>query len=62
MSFYEDKTVEKEEDGKIVSVKILGLKENIPTMEMEKLAKIFDAVGYYKAADVIKGKLSGLFS
>lgn len=62
MSFYEDKIVEKEEDGKIVSVKILGLKENIPTMEMEKLAKIFDAVGYYKAADVIKGKLSGLFS
>ena len=62
MSFYEDKTVEKEEDGKIVSVKIFGLKENIPTMEMEKLAKIFDAVGYYKAADVIKGKLSGLFS
>lgn len=62
MSFYEDKIVEKEEDGKIVSVKIFGLKENIPTMEMEKLAKIFDAVGYYKAADVIKGKLSGLFS
>jgi hypothetical protein len=62
MSFYEEKTVEKEKDGDMVTVHILALKEGISTMEMEKLAKIFEAIGYYKAADVIKGKLSGIFS
>lgn len=62
MSFYEERTVEREKDGEMVTVDILALKEGISTMEMEKLAKIFEAIGYYKATDVIKGKLSGLFS
>lgn len=62
MSFYEEKTVEREKDGERLTVKILALKEGISTPEMDKLAKIFEAIGYYKAVDVIKGKLSGLFS
>ena len=62
MSYYQEKTVESEKDGETVSVKILALKEGIPTLEIEKLAEIFDAIGYYNAADIIKGKLSGLFS
>ncbi|WP_279152228.1 hypothetical protein [Photobacterium iliopiscarium] len=62
LSFYEEKTVERIKDGKTVFMNILVLKDNISNIEMEKLAKIFDAIGYYKASDVIKGKLSGLFS
>ncbi|MCL1037825.1 hypothetical protein L2750_11750 [Shewanella submarina] len=62
MSFYEEKIVEREKDGDTVTVRILTLKEGNSTLELEKLAKIFEAIGYYKAADVIKGKLSGLFS
>ena len=62
MSFYEEKTVQREKDGETISVNILTLREGVSTMEMEKLAKIFEAIGYYKAADVIKGKLSGFFS
>ncbi len=62
MSYYQEKTVESEKDGETVSVKILALKEGIPTLEIEKLAEIFDAIGYYNAANIIKGKLSGLFS
>lgn len=62
MSFYEEKTVEREKDGDTVIVKVLTLKEGASTMELDKLAKIFEAIGYYNAADVIKGKLSGFFS
>ena len=62
MSYYQEKTVESEKDGEMVSVKVLAIKEGIPTLEIEKLAEIFDAIGYYNAADIIKGKLSGLFS
>jgi hypothetical protein len=62
MSFYEEKAVETKQDGETVTINILALKGGISTIDMEKLAKIFDAIGYYKAADVIKGKLSGIFS
>lgn len=62
MSFYEEKTVEREKDGETVTVKILALKQDISTLDMEKLAKVFEAIGYFKAADVIKGRLSGIFS
>lgn len=62
MSFYEEKVIEREKAGETATVKILVLKDGISTIDMEKLAKIFDAIGYYKAADVIKGKLSGIFS
>ena len=62
MSFYEEKTVEREQDGKTVTVKVFALKQDISTLDMEKLAKVFEAIGYFKAADVIKGKLSGIFS
>lgn len=62
MSFYKEETIQKEEDGEIVTVNVLALKEDISATETEKLAKIFEAIGYYKATDVIKGKLSGLFS
>ncbi len=62
MSFYEEKTVEREKEGETVSVNVLALKEGIPVRDMEKLAEIFEVIGYYKVADVIKGKLSGIFS
>jgi hypothetical protein len=62
MSFYEEKTVERERDGETLPVKILALKGGISTTDMEKLAKIFEAIGYFKVADVIKGKLSGILS
>lgn len=60
MSFYEEKTIERENDDETVNV--LVLKQDISTIDMEKLAKIFEAIGYFKATDVIKGKLSGIFS
>lgn len=60
MSFYEEKTIERENGGETVNV--LVLKQDISTIDMEKLAKIFEAIGYFKATDVIKGKLSGIFS
>ncbi|EOI2317646.1 MULTISPECIES: hypothetical protein [Proteus] len=60
MSFYEEKTIERENGGETVNV--LVLKQDISTIDMEKIAKIFEAIGYFKATDVIKGKLSGIFS
>ena len=62
MSFYEEVMVERKNDGETVNVKVLSLKQDISTLDMEKLAKIFEAIGYFKASDVIKGKLSGIFS
>ncbi|MBP4042942.1 hypothetical protein J9885_17295 [Aeromonas sp. SrichE-2G] len=62
MSFYEVKTVEREQEGVAVTAQVLALKQNISTLDMEKLAKIFEAIGYFNAADVIKGKLLGMFS
>lgn len=62
MSFYEEKIVEREQNGETVTVKVLTLKQDISTLDMEKLSKVFEAIGYFKAADVIKGKLSGMFS
>ncbi|WP_272675035.1 hypothetical protein [Providencia sp. PROV075] len=60
MSFYEEKTIERENSGETVNV--LVLKQDISTIDMEKLSKVFEAIGYFKATDVIKGKLSGIFS
>ncbi|MEL3927206.1 hypothetical protein V1669_07340 [Aeromonas enteropelogenes] len=62
MSFYEEKTIEREQDGVAVTAQVLMLKQNISTLDMEKLAKVFEAIGYFNAADVIKGKLLGMFS
>ncbi|MDA9557569.1 hypothetical protein N9R79_08735 [Vibrio sp.] len=62
MSFYEEKAVEKVDDGEAITVKVFVIKENIHMLEMEKLAKIFEVIGYFSATEVIKGKLSGLFS
>lgn len=62
MSFYEEQTVEREQNDETVPVKVLTLKQDISTLDMEKLANIFEGIGYFKVADVIKGKLSGMFS
>lgn len=62
MSFYEEKTVEREQSGETVTAQVLTLKQDISTLDMEKLAKVFEAIGYFNAADVIKGKLLGIFS
>ena len=62
MSFYEEKTIEHEQDGVAVTARVLMLKQDISTLDMEKLAKVFEAIGYFNATDVIKGKLLGMFS
>ena len=62
MDFYEEHTVQEMKQEKVVTVTQLRIKPTIPNKELEKLADIFEGIGYFKAADVIKGKLSGLFS
>lgn len=62
MSYYQTVTVERQKDGKTIEVEVITIKDNVPTNELNKLASIFDGIGYFKAADVIKGKLSGIFS
>lgn len=60
--FYEEKTVERQHDGKTVTAEVLVLKSGISTLDMEKIAKAFDAIGYFNAVDVVKSKLTGMFS
>ncbi|VEB95980.1 Uncharacterised protein [Cedecea lapagei] len=62
LSFYEECIVEEQHDGKSVEVKKLKIKEKASTQQLEKLAAIFEGIGYFRAGDVIKGKLTGLFS
>ncbi|MNE70672.1 hypothetical protein D3C80_1664790 [compost metagenome] len=62
LSFYEECIVEEQHDGKSVEVKKLKIKEDASTQQLEKLAAIFEGIGYFRAGDVIKGKLTGLFS
>ena len=62
MSYYEKVTVKRQEGSETIEVEVINIKNDIPTKELDKLAAIFDGIGYFKAADVIKGKLSGLFS
>lgn len=62
MSFYVEENIEKEMDGKVLTVKSLVLKKDISVMNIEKLAKMFESIGYFNVGSVIKGKLSGFFS
>lgn len=62
MSFYTENTVTEIKDGKEVQIPQLTIKQNISTKELDKLASIFEAIGYFKAADVLKSKLTGFFS
>lgn len=62
MSYYERVTVKRQEGNETIEVEVINIKNDIPTKELDKLAAIFDGIGYFKAAEVIKGKLSGLFS
>lgn len=62
MSFYEEHEVQEEKQDQIVTVTQLRMKQGIPNKDLEKIADIFEGIGYFKAGDVIKGKLSGLFS
>ena len=70
MKYYEETTKSDNNGNETVEYK---LKENISTSELDKLAAIFDGVGYFKAADVLaasasdlagqaKNKLAGFFS
>lgn len=58
MSFYERKVVKKEESGKVVSVSTLFMKDSISAVDMEKLANIFEVIGYYTKVGIIKGGLA----
>lgn len=71
--FYEERVLEEEKDGQKHSVTKLVLKPGRSNKELEELARAFEAVGYFKVGDVLKGaasdvadkakeKLAGLFS
>lgn len=62
LSFYEETLIEEQRDGTTVEVKKLKMKEGVSTQQVEKLAAIFEGIGYFKAGDVLKGKITGLFS
>ncbi|EKO3692665.1 hypothetical protein P0F02_000697 [Vibrio metschnikovii] len=62
MSFYEVKSITKVVDGAEKTVDVHVLKQDIATVQLDRLAKIFDAIGYFKVADVLKSKVAGLFS
>ncbi|EGT3628443.1 hypothetical protein FAP94_18975 [Morganella morganii] len=62
MSFYEVKSITKLVDGSEKSIDVHVLKQDIATEQLDRLAKIFDAIGYFKVADVLKSKVAGLFS
>ncbi len=62
LSFYEEIITEDQRDGATVEVKKLKIREGVATQQLEKLAAIFEGIGYFKAGDVIKGKITGLFS
>jgi hypothetical protein len=62
MSFYEEESINQTRDGKSIEVTRFKIKSTIPTKDLDKLASIFEAIGYFKATEVLKGKLSGLFS
>jgi len=51
---YEERTVKTE--GK--STNIIGLKENISTDTLDKMAKIFKALGYFEVNNILKSKAS----
>ena len=53
---YEDKLII--EDGN--KIKAMVLKENIPTEVLDKMAKIFKALGYFDMDNILKSKASGL--
>ncbi|MBW3140556.1 hypothetical protein KUV56_13730 [Ferrimonas balearica] len=61
-SFYEEQTITEMRNDKPIQVTRLTLKNGISTRQLERLADIFDGLGYFRATDVIKGKLSGMFS
>lgn len=62
MSFYEVKSITKVVDGAEKTIDVHVLKQDIATEQLDRLAKIFDAIGYFKVADVLKSKVAGLFS
>ncbi|MCG9756251.1 hypothetical protein L1D40_13625 [Shewanella insulae] len=62
MGYYQEVEEEVQQGDETETVTVLRIKPDIPTRELDKLAAVFDAIGYFKAADVIKGKLSGIFS
>lgn len=62
MSFYEVKSITKVVDGAEKTIDVHVLKQDIANEQLDRLAKIFDAIGYFKVADVLKSKVAGLFS
>lgn len=62
MSFYEVKSTTTVVDGAEKTIDVHVLKQDIATEQLDRLAKIFDAIGYFKVADVLKSKVAGLFS
>ena len=73
-SHYEEREVEEEDkDGGKKTVTRLVLKPGYGSRDLEELARVFDAIGYFKVGDVLMGaasdaagkakeKLAGLFS
>ncbi len=55
MKYYEEIVQEGTKDGETQNVKQLRLKQEIPTKELENLVNIFEVIGYFKVAEVLKG-------
>jgi hypothetical protein len=60
LSYYEEKHIE-EKDNENTGKTILKLKDNIPAKELETLAQIFQALGYFDTLSSITSSVKGLF-
>ncbi|RKZ74671.1 MAG: hypothetical protein DRQ57_10190 [Gammaproteobacteria bacterium] len=61
LEYYEEQIVQEgTKDGEMQNVKQLRLKPEIPTKELEKLVSVFEVIGYFKAAAVLKGAASDM--
>lgn len=55
---YEERVFIEEKDGVRKEIIKLAIKKNQPTKDLESLAKAFEAIGYFKVSDVLKGAAS----
>lgn len=72
INFYEERVFTEEKEGETREITKLVIKKNQSTKDLENLAKAFEAIGYFKVADVFigaaadvagktKDKLAGFF-
>lgn len=59
-SRYEEREVTEQKDGKDIQVKRLLIKRDLSTKDLDSMAKIFQAIGYFDASEVLVGHASDL--